>query len=49
MGGHFVKKKKVVFALRSERKLKRLDYLVSYGEPANRRSGKSKWELIPID
>ena len=49
MGGHFVKKKKVVFALRSERKLKRLDYLVSYGKPANRKSGKSKWELIPID
>ena len=43
------RKKKVVSALRSERELKRLDCSVSYGEPANRRSGRSKWELIPID
>ena len=43
------RKKKVVSASRSERELKRLDCPVSYGEPANRRSGRSKWELIPVD
>ena len=43
------RKKKVVSASRSERELKRLDCPVSYGEPANRRSGKSKRELISID
>ena len=43
------RKKKVVSASRSERELKRLDCSISYGEPANRRSGRSKWELIPVD
>ena len=50
-GGTLCKKRKkeVVSTSRSERELKRLDCSVSYGEPANRRSGKSKWELIPVD
>ena len=43
------RKKKVVSASRFERELKRLDCSVSYGELANRRSGRSKWELIPVD
>ena len=45
------RKKKVVFASRSEKKLKRLDCTVSYGEPAlaNRRSGLNKWEMILVD
>ena len=43
------RKKKVVSASRSEREMKRLDCSISYGEPANRRSGRSKWELIPVD
>ena len=43
------RKKKVVSASRSKRELKRLDCSVSYGEPTNRRSGRSKWELIPVD
>ena len=42
-------KKKVVSASRSKKELKRLDCSVSYGEPTNRRSGRSKWELIPVD
>ena len=36
------RKKKVVSASRSEREPKRLDSSVNYGEPANRRSGRSK-------
>ena len=43
------RKKKVVSTSRSKRELKRLDCSVSYGEPTNRRSGRSKWELIPVD
>ena len=43
------RKKKVASASHSERELKRLDCSVSYGEPTNRRSGRSKWELILVD
>ena len=43
------RKKKVASASHSERELKRLDCSISYEEPANRRSGRSKWELIPVD
>ena len=45
------RKKKAVSASRSERDLKRLDCMISYGELvlANRRSGRNKWELILVD
>ena len=45
------RKKKAVSASCSEKKLKRLDCTVSYGEPtlANRRSGRNKWEMILVD
>ena len=48
-GGGTLCKKKVVSTSHSEKELKRLDCSVSYGEPANRRSGRRKWELIPVD
>ena len=45
------RKKKAMFASRFERELKRLDCTVSYGELvlANRKSGRNKWEMIPVD
>ena len=45
------RKKKVVSASHFEMELKRLDCTISYGESmiANRRSGKNKREMIPVD